>query len=441
VRADVPHPNLQRACASTPALLPLDINPSLARILSMPVFEYKGLTRDGRNAKGIIDTDSIRAARVKLKKDGIFVTDIKDKKREIVGSKKKSGIGNQKKVPVKDLALMTRQLATLLKANIPLVDTLSAVSEQVENPTLAECISEIRNFVNEGGQFYKGLSRYPNIFNVIYISMCEAGEMSGTLDVILIRLAEFTEAQNELRTKVKSAMTYPIIMLTVTVGLLFFLFIFVVPKMVTVFESSPQLTMPWYTQVIINISGFMVNYWYVLIGSAFVLWLLFNNWKRTPRGKTQWDAISLKLPLFGEMTRLVAVARFTRPLATLLNGGVPMLAALQIVRNVVDNDIMAKAVDDARSNISEGESIAGPLKKSGQFPPIVIHMVNIGEKTGDLENMLLQVSEAFDFQVKNKVDSLTGLMGPIVLVIMGLVVGIIVMAIMVPMFEMTNLAG
>jgi len=149
----------------------------------------------------------------------------------------------------------------------------------------------------------------------------------------------------------------------------------------------------------------------------------------------------LKLPLFGEMNRLVAVSRFTRTLATLLTGGVPMLAALQIVRNVVDNDVIAAAVDDAKNNISEGETISGPLKKSGQFPPIVIHMVNIGEKTGDLENMLLQVADAYDFQVKNKVDSLTGLMGPVVLVIMGFVVGTIVMAIMVPMFEMTNLAG
>ena len=407
----------------------------------MPVFEYKGLSRDGKNLKGIIDSDNLRTARLKLKKDNIFVTEIKDKKRGTDAASKKSRGKSKKSVPIKDLALMTRQLATLLKANIPLVDTLGAVSEQVENPTLSEALSEIRNSVNEGGNLHKALARYPNIFNTIYISMCEAGEMSGTLDVILIRLAEFTEAQNELRSKVKGAMTYPIIMLSVTLALLFFLFIFVVPKMVTVFESSPNLTLPWYSELIISISGFMVNYWYLIIGGGFLLYLLFRNWKKTPAGKTQWDGISLKLPLFGEMNRMVAVARFTRTLATLLTGGVPMLAALNIVRNVVDNDVIAMAVDDARNNISEGESISGPLKKSGQFPPIVIHMVNIGEKTGDLENMLLQVADAYDFQVKNKVDTLTGMMGPVVLVIMGFVVGTIVMAIMVPMFEMTNLAG
>jgi len=407
----------------------------------MPVFEYKGLTRDGRSTKGIIDADSQRAARMKLKKDGVYVTEFKDKKKATDRSGKRRKAVRGKNVPVRDLALMTRQLATLLKANVPLVDSLAAVAEQVENPTLSEATAEIRNSVNEGGQFHKALGRYPNIFSTTYVSMCEAGETSGTLDVILIRLAEFTEAQNELRTRIRGALTYPVIMLVFVVALLSFLFIFVIPQMVTVFESAPNLTLPWYSQIVIDFSGLMVNYWYLMAGGLFTFWLLFINWKRTPRGKTQWDAISLRLPLFGEVNRLVAVSRFTRTLATLLNGGVPMLVAMQIVRNVVDNEIIAKAVDDARSNISEGESISGPLKKSGQFPPIVIHMVNIGEKTGELETMLLQVADAFDFQVKNKVETLTGLMGPVVLVIMGGVIGLIVMAILVPMFEMTNLAG
>ena len=407
----------------------------------MPVFEYRGLTKDGKNTKGVVDSDSVRTARIKLRKEGIFITDISDKKRTSGTGKKKTDVISKKKVPIRELSLMTRQLATLLKANIPLVDSLGAVSEQMENPVLGETMAEIRNSVNEGGQFFKALQRYPNIFNNIYITMCEAGEMSGTLDAILMRLAEFTEAQNELRSKVKSAMTYPVIMLTVTMGLMFFLFIFVIPKMTEVFESSPNLTMPWYSLAVISASGFMVNYWWALIGGGFLSFLAFNNWKKTPSGKTVWDGVSLKIPMFGEMNRLVAVSRFTRTLATLLTGGVPMLNAMQIVRNVVDNDVIAKAIDDARNNISEGESISGPLKKSGQFPPIVIHMVSIGEKTGDLENMLLQVADAYDFQVKNKLETLTGLMGPVVLVIMGIAVGTIVMAIMVPMFEMTNLAG
>jgi general secretion pathway protein F len=406
----------------------------------MPIFEYKGLNKQGKNVKGVVDAENNRAARAKLKKDGIFVTDIKDKKRSELKGKKKGPVSG-KSVPVKDLSMMTRQLATLIKANIPLVDSLSAVAEQVDNRVLSEALSDCKNMVNEGSPLHKALGKYPNIFNNIYVSMVEAGEMSGTLDVILMRLAEFTEAQSDLKTKVNGALMYPVIMLVVTLGLLSVLFIFVIPKMVVVFENAPNLTLPWYTVLIINISGVLVNFWYIIFGSILAAYFLFNNWKKTTAGRAQWDAISLRLPVAGDVLRMVAVSRFTRTLATLLTGGVPMLNALDIVRNVVDNNVLAVAIDEARSNISEGESIAGPLKKSGQFPPLVIHMVNVGEKTGELENMLSQVAEAYDFQVKTKVDSLTGLMGPVVIVIMGFVIAVIVFSIMIPMFEMTNMAG
>ncbi|HRO68275.1 MAG TPA: type II secretion system inner membrane protein GspF [Pseudobdellovibrionaceae bacterium] len=405
----------------------------------MPIFEYRGLTRDGKNAKGVVDADNLRAARAKLKKDGVFVTEIKDKKKQTAGKKKTSV--RTRSVPVQDLSLMTRQLATLVKANIPLVDALNAVAEQVENPTLSEAMSDCKNMVNEGAPLHKALARYPSIFNNIYLSMVEAGEASGSLDQILMRLAEFTEAASELREKVKSAMTYPIIMLVVTFAILIGLFVFLIPKLVVIFESNPQLTLPWYTVMIINFSGFLVNSWYLIIGAIVIGFLIFSNWKKSENGARQWDAIALKLPVVGPVVRMVAVSRFTRTLATLLDGGVPMLYALDIVKNVVDNHIVAQAIIEARSNISEGESIAAPLKKSGQFPPIVIHMVNIGEKTGELETMLGQVADAFDFQVKNKLDGLTGMMGPVVTVVMGIVVAIIVMAVMVPMFELTNLGG
>ncbi len=405
----------------------------------MPIFEYKGLTRDGKNVKGVVDSENLRAARAKLKKDNIYVVDIRDKKKS--DPRKKQGSRSTKNVGIKELSLMTRQLAVLIKANIPLVDALTAISEQVENPVLAEAIADCKNMVNEGAPFAKALSKYPNIFTNIYICMVEAGEMSGSLDVILMRLAEFTEAQADLRAKVSSAMTYPLVMMVVTVGLLGFLFVFLIPKMVTVFESAPNLQLPWYTVRLIEASQFLVNWWYMVAGTVFMLWLLFNNWRKTPAGQKQWDVISLKLPIVGPTVRMVAVARFTRTLSTLLTGGVPMLAALDIVRNVVNNSVLAAAIDEARSNISEGESIAGPLKKSGQFPPLVVHMVNIGEKTGELENMLTQVSDAYDFQVKTKLEGLTSLMGPVVIVLMGFAIGMIVVAVMVPMFEMANIAG
>ncbi len=403
------------------------------------MFEYRGMTRAGKNTKGFIDAENIRVARARLKKEGLFVTQLEGKK--VSENKKSRGIFSGKSVPVKDLSLMTRQLATLVKANIPLVDSLTAVSEQVENPTLGQALADCKNMVNEGATLCKALQKYPNIFSGIYISMVEAGETSGSLDVILIRLAEFTEAAADMRQKVSSALTYPIVMMVVTTGVLVGLFVFVIPKIVVVFESNPQMILPWYTKVIIKFSDFLVNSWYLLFGSIILLYFVFKNWKKSETGAKQWDAISLKLPIFGPISRMVAVSRFTRTLSTLLTGGVPMLQAMDIVRNVVENRLVADAIDEARSNISEGESIAGPLKKSGQFPPIVIHMVNIGEKTGELENMLTQVSDAYDFQVKSKLEGMTSIMGPVVTVIMGIVIGIIVFAVMIPMFEMTNIAG
>lgn len=406
----------------------------------MPVFEYKGLDTSGKNVKGSIDADNARTAKARLKKDGIYVVDIKDRTRNEKKGRSKKAVASSA-VNVQDLSLFTRQLASLLKANVPLVDSLQAVSEQIETQMLSDVVADIKNSVNEGGAFNKALAKYPKIFDKIFISMCEAGEMSGTLDVILMRLAEFTEAQSELQSKVRSALMYPVLMVVFSLLLLAGLFIYVIPQIVVVFESAPELKLPWYTLMVINLSGFLVNYWHV-IGVAIVLsFLVFRSWKNSENGRKQWDAISLEMPVFGKINRIVAVSRFARTLSTLLTGGVPMLTAMSIVRNVVGNETVAHAIDMARDNISEGESIAGPLKKSGQFPPIVIHMINIGEKTGDLERMLIQVSDSYDFQVKNSVDGMTSLLTPVMIILMGGVIGVIVFAIMVPMFEMSNLGG
>lgn len=402
----------------------------------MPIFEYRGLNKKGSDVKGFIDADNVRTARTKLKKDGIFVTDIKDKKK--APAKKKSALSIGKGgVPVKDLALMTRQLATLVKANIPLVDALNAVAEQTEHPALSMAIADCKNQVNEGSPFHKALSKYPHIFSKIYLSMAEAGEASGALDTILMRLAQFLEAAADLRQKLSAALTYPIIMLIVVMGVMLGLFTFVIPQIVKIFEGFPELTLPWYTQVVIYVSDVFVAYWWIILGLLAISYFLFFSWKKTPTGAAQWDAISLKIPLFGPVVRMVAVARFTRTLATLLVGGVPMLQALEIVKNVVDNDVIAKAIEEARSNISEGESIAGPLKKSEQFPPLVIHMVNIGEKTGDLENMLTQVSDAYEFQVSAKIQSMTSLINPIITIIMGFIIFIVVISVVIPMMDLT----
>lgn len=406
----------------------------------MPVFEYKGLNQTGKSVRGTIDADNSRTAKNRLKKDGIYVVELKDKTKNEKKGRSKKAVASRS-VNVSDLSLFTRQLASLLKANVPLVDSLQAVSEQIENEMLSNVVADIKNSVNEGGSFSKGLAKYPKVFDKIYISMCEAGEMSGTLDVILMRLAEFTESQAELQAKVRSALMYPVLMVVFSLLLLAGLFIYVIPQIVVVFESAPELKLPWYTLWVIGFSGFLVNYWHVIAITIVLSYVIFRNWRNSENGRKQWDAISLELPVFGKINRIVAVSRFARTLSTLLTGGVPMLTAMGIVRNVVGNETVASAIDIARDNISEGESIAGPLKKSGQFPPIVIHMINIGEKTGDLERMLVQVSDSYDFQVKNSVEGMTSLLTPVMIILMGGVIGVIVFAIMVPMFEMSNLGG
>lgn len=404
----------------------------------MARFEYKGLTKEGKNTSGAIDAESLKGAQSKLKREGIFVTDIKSKKK---AAGKKSKTSRSGRASTEDMSLMTRQLATLLKANIPLVETLGAVSDQVENPALKEVLSDIKNQVTEGQTLYRSLKKYPHFFDKIYVSMCEAGEMSGTLDLILLRLAEFTEAQDELNKKIKSAMLYPVIMLLFTIIMLMGLFVYVIPKITVIFEQSPELTLPWFSELIIDFSGLLVNYWFVIIVVGIGCYFLFHFWKKTPAGKIIWDQIILKIPIVGHLLRMVAVSRFTRTLSTLLTGGVPMLDAMDIVKNVVNNHVLATAIENARDNISEGESIAAPLKKSEQFPPIVIHMIKIGEKTGDLENMLTQVANSFDFQVKTKIDGLTSLLEPLMIIVMGVVIGVIALAIMIPIFELSNIGG
>lgn len=405
----------------------------------MAIYEYKGFNKKGASVKGQIDSDSQRNARLKLKKDGIFVSEIKDKSKTKSGKAKK-GPTNTAKVNVQDLSQITRQMATLVKANIPLVESLGAVSEQTENPVLREAFADLRNMVNEGNTLHKGLTKYPKVFNNIYITMVQAGEMSGTLDTILIRLAEFLEAQHELSSRVRSAMIYPTVMIVFTILILIGLFIFLVPSMREIFEGEGQ-ELPAISQAVFDTSDFIIAYYIPLLIGIVMAAFMFISWKKSPTGSLAWDGFILRFPVVGRLARLIAVSRFTRTLSTLLTGGVPMLDAMGIVRNVVNNQVLAIAIDNATENIREGESIAGPLKKSGQFPPIVIHMINVGEKTGELELMLNQVSEAYDFQVKNDVDGLTSLLTPIMLVLMGGVISIVIFAILMPMFEMLNFTG
>ncbi|MCO5141530.1 MAG: type II secretion system F family protein [Oligoflexia bacterium] len=405
----------------------------------MPIYEYTGTDRLGAGLSDTIEADSIKTAKMKLKKSGVVLLSIDEK----AAKKSKlaalfptlSGSGS---VSTRDLAVSTRQFASLIKANIPLVEALAALIDQTESVKLRSVFSEIRQLVNEGISLKEALSRHPKVFPPIFINMVESGEASGTLPLVLARLADFMEGQVRLRQKVQSAMTYPLLMAVIGGGLMLVIFTFVIPKIANIFVSMNK-KMPWYTEALMNFSFFLVNYWWaLLIGAAVIGWLV-KGYYSTPSGIVKRDRLFLKLPLFGEIVRMVAVSRFASTMATLLNGGVPLVTALGIVRAVVGNEILAKAILEAKENITEGQNISDPLKKSGEFPSLLLHMIAIGERTGELPPMLEMVSQNYEEQVNAKVERMTSLLEPLMIVFMGLSVGIIVMAVFVPLLQLQQL--
>jgi general secretion pathway protein F len=344
------------------------------------------------------------------------------------------------RVGAEDLAVMTRQLAVLIHAGIPLVESLAALVEQVEHERLKRVVSEVRQRVNEGGSLADALAAHPRIFNGLFVNMIRAGESSGALDVVLVRLADFTESQARLRSKIVATMIYPVAMLVIGTLVLGALFTVVIPKITKIFEDT-KAVLPWTTKGLIAFSTFMANWWWaVLLLQGLAVWGFFR-WKATTAGRARWDVFKLTVPVFGRLIRTIAIGRFSRTLATLLRSGVPLLAAMDIVKNVVGNVRLAEVIEQARVSIQEGESIAAPLKRSGEFPPLVHHMVAVGEKTGSLEEMLGNVADAYEDQVETTVAALTSLLEPFMIVAMGVVVAFIVFSILMPILQINSLAG
>jgi general secretion pathway protein F len=406
----------------------------------MAVFSYKGMDAAGKKVSGIIDADNIKTARQKLRKQKIFPTEVNEGSS---GAKVISGGFSLKKftekVKVTDVANMTRQLSTLLNANVPLVDSLSALVEQIENQKLKSAVSEIKEKVKEGGRLADSMRAYPDIFSDLYLNMVGAGEVSGALDTVLARLADFTENQAQLQSKVKGALTYPLVMAVVGIALMGFLLVFVVPKIVKIFEDT-KAALPLPTKILIGVSNFVAGYWYIIIIVGIGAYIGIKKWKATPQGRLWFDSMSLKVPIFGEMFRMIAISRFCRTLSTLTKSGVQLMQSLDIVKGIVNNVVLEQVIEDTRNSVKEGESIAEPLRKSGQFPPLVTHMIRIGEKTGALENMLERVADNYEDQVDTKVSTLTTLLEPLMIVVMGGVVSAIVLSILLPILKLNQIA-
>ena len=409
----------------------------------MPVFQYIGIDQKGKRASGMVDAESERAARFKLRKMGVFPTSLTPKGSAAVSQKMSLSMQVDfskflQRVKIQDVALMTRQLSSLLNAGITLVDSLEALIEQIDNVKLRTVLTEVREQVIAGARMSDSLKQHPKIFSDLYVNMVGAGEASGALDVVLMRLADFTEGQAQLKSKIIGAMIYPAIMTVVGFALMAMLLIYVVPKVTSIF-ADVNAALPLPTRILMSVSNSLKDYWYVFLLMIPVLFYAVRKFLKTPGGRAWWDRRSLKLPLFGKLQLMVIVSRFTRTLATLLSSGVPLMAAMDIVRNIVTNTELRRIIEETRDSVREGQSMAEPLKRSGQFPPIVTHMIAIGEKTGELEKMLERVADNYDTQVDTTVSALTTLLEPIMILVMAAIVSFIVMSILLPILQLNQM--
>jgi len=420
----------------------------------MPVFEYRGLTPAGKQVKGLLEADSSRALRQQLKRTGVFLTDVIAEREgtprrgngKAAAAAPPKALGSQDvklgrlvrgRVTAEDVAILTRQLSTLLHAGVTLVDSLTALVDQTEKERLKRIVSDVKTRVNEGSSLADALAQHGKVFGNLYVNMVRAGEASGALDAVLARLADFTEGQAKLRQKVVGTLIYPAIMTVIGSGILALLMTVVVPKVTKIFESM-KVTLPWTTRLLIFTSNTLANWWWLLIPLAIGAVVSFLRWKQSPKGRPVWDRFVLRAPVFGSLVRMLAIARFSRTLSTLLKSGVPLLTAMDITKNVVSNGVLAEVVENARDAIREGESIAGPLKRSGEFPPLVHHMIAIGERSGQLEEMLLNVADSYETQVSVRVGALTALMEPLIIVAMGVAVAFVAFSILMPILQLNT---
>ncbi len=415
----------------------------------MPVFEYRALDSAGKQVKGLLEADSPKTLRAQLRKEGKFLTDVigqaegsraaitKGAGASLASREVNLGKLARGRVTTDDIAITTRQLATLLGAGVTLVDSLTALVDQVEKERLKRILSDVKQQVNEGRSLGDALAVHQKVFGSLYVNMIRAGESSGALDAVLIRLADFTESQAKLRQKVIGTMMYPAIMMLVGGGICVLLMVVVVPKVTKIFETM-KATLPWTTRVLIWTSNFLQSWWFIIFPAIFLGILAATTYFRGPKGKPVWDRFALKAPIFGSLVRLLAISRFARTLATLLKSGVPLLNAMDIVKAIITNSVLADVIENARTSIKEGESIAGPLKRSGEFPPLVYHMIAIGERSGQLEEMLVNVADSYENQVNVRIGALTSLLEPILIVLMGVVIAFVAFSILMPILQVNS---
>ncbi len=408
----------------------------------MPIYEYKAFNVKGKTVTDIIDADSAASVRQKLRAARIYPVSIS----EVDDASPKKGrfalnvFPLSSKVGTAEMAMVTRQLATLLGAGFPLVSALQTLVPQTRSSHLKQVLSQIKDSIEGGSTFAGALSQYPNLFSDIYVNMVKSGESSGTLEIVLNRLAEISERQQALSHKIKSAMAYPILMFFVGTAILFFLLTYIVPTITAMFDDMEQV-LPLPTIILIGISEYLKTYWWAILIAIVALVFGVRKFVRTETGSYMYDRFILSVPVVGPLKQKLAVGRFARTMGSLLENGVSLMAALGIVKNIVGNRLIADAVDSAAVSVEKGGSLSRALGESGLFPHISIQMIQVGENSGELESMLGKIADMYENDVESTVSGMTALLEPLIILFMAVVVGFIVLAIILPIFEMNMLVG
>jgi type IV pilus assembly protein PilC len=404
----------------------------------MPKFSYTAVDARGKQANGFVEANDQSDAITQIRQLGFYpqrLDEAKDDAQAAVNAEnkpapKKGGA----KVKSKILTIFTRQLATLIEAGLPLMRSLNTLAKQERNPVMRTTMVSLAEAVESGGTFSEALAQHPRIFDKLYVNMVKAGELGGVLEIVLNRLAEFQEKSQKIKGKVVSAMVYPLVVLVIAAAILTFLLIFIVPKFQQIFtDALPGKPLPGVTLFVIWCSHTLVAQWYFVVGGIVAIVFGYKAMASTPAGVFFLDRIALRIPVFGDLTSKTAISRFARTLGTLISSGVPILQALNITRDTAGNTVVANAINKIHDSVKEGESVVGPMESSNVFPPMVTSMVQVGEETGQLPDMLVKVADVYEAEVDNVVTGLTSILEPIMIVMLAVIVGTIVIALFMPM--------
>lgn len=406
----------------------------------MAVYEYKALNNKGKETSGIIEADGRVSAGLLLKKMDLFPVAIAETTEKTIEKKRRDiSLGWLfERISRADVSVFTTQFAALIEAGMPVVTSFEIVIQQTEKRSLKRMLSVVKEEVNKGSSLADAFRLFPRHFSSLYVNMVRAGEESGSLEIVMRRLADFLLSQMEMRSKIMATMAYPVLMLLVGITVVFFLVTFVIPTVTGIFEEMKQ-ALPLPTLVLLSLSELLKKTWIYMFGGLIVLVLFYRRYRHTPGGRERIDRWKLRIPLIGTQYRRILMARFTRTLGTLLSNGVPVVTSFDIVKNIIDNVLISKEIEKARDDIKEGKEIAKPLAQHGVFPPIVVNMIAVGEKSGQLEEMLNRVSRILESEMESSLKRLMSLMEPIMILLMGAIVGFIVISILLPIFEMNQL--